>query len=116
MGYDIDKSSRRPVFKYTLGTASVRESFEPQEGGKKLSHTFNVTPGQEKEIWCRVVEGENITKLPNGLYAVNDKQFLVELPAKVTPLIRTTAQNTKELLLPVKAKNNVAVVAYSIVW
>jgi hypothetical protein len=115
-GYDIDKTSQRPVFKYSLGTASVRESFEPQDNGRKLSHSFTVTPGQEKEIWCKVAEGSTITKLPNGLYAVNDKQFLIELPAKVTPLIRSTAQQTKELLLPVKARDNVAIVNYSIIW
>ncbi len=116
LGYDLDKISQRPVFKYTLGAASIRESFEPQEGGKKLSHTFTIVPGGEKEIWCRVVEGNDITKLPNGLYAVNNKQFLVELPDKANPLIRNTAQNTKELLLPVKAKDNKATVNYSIIW
>ncbi len=56
IGYDVDKSTRRPVFKYMLGTASVRESFEPQDGGRKLSHSFTVTPGQEKEIWCKIAE------------------------------------------------------------
>jgi hypothetical protein len=116
LGYDIDKVSRRPVFKYNLGTASVRESFEPQEGGRKLSHSFMVNPGQEKEIWCKVAEGSAITRLPNGLYAINDKQFLVELPAKAKPLIRSTAQNTKELLLPVTGRDNAGTVTYSIVW
>jgi hypothetical protein len=116
VGYDIDKASHRPVFKYTLGTASIKESFEPQDGGRKLSHSFQVTPGQEKEIWCRVAEGSTITKLPNGLYAINDKEFLVELPAKAKPVIRNTSQNTKELLLPVTAENKAGSVTYSIVW
>jgi hypothetical protein len=116
LGYDVDQVGR-PVFKYTLGTATVRESIESEEGGKKLAHSFTVTPGQETaEIWCKVAEGNQITKLPNGLYAVNDKEYLIELPKRVKPVIRTTARNTTELLLPVKARNDVAAVKYSLVW
>jgi hypothetical protein len=115
-GYDVTKAGR-PVFKYTLGGASVREALEPEDSGRKLAHTFTVNPGQEKqEIWCRVAEGSEITKLPNGLYAVNGKQYYIELPGKVKPVIRSTSQNTKEMLLPIKAKDNAGVVKYSIVW
>lgn len=116
LGYDVTKAGR-PVFKYALGAASVRETFEAEDNGKKLTHSFTVMPGQEnKEIWCRVAAGANITKLPNGLYAVNDKQYFVELPGKVKPVIRNSDQNTKELLLPVKIKDKVGTVKYSIVW
>ncbi len=112
LGYDITKAGR-PVFKYALGAATVRESVEPEDGGKKLMHSFTVTPGGEtKEVWCRVAEGSDITKQPNGLYSVNDKQYFIELSGNEEPIIRNTAQNTKELLLPVKA----GVVKYAIVW
>ncbi|MDB5262972.1 MAG: hypothetical protein JWQ14_2253 [Adhaeribacter sp.] len=115
-GYDVTKVGR-PVFKYSLGAASVQESMVPADSGRRLSHTLTVRPGSEtKEIWCRVAEGSNITKLPNGLYAINDKQYYIELTGKVKPVIRSTSQNTKEMLLPVKAKDNVGVVKYSIVW
>ena len=116
LGYEVDKSGR-PTFKYTLGGASVREVFEVSEEGRKLVHSLTVVPGQEQEaLWCRVAEGSEIKKLPNGLYAINDMEYLVELPRRVKPIIRNTAQNRKELLLPVKAKNSSAVVQYSIVW
>ncbi|NDU99026.1 3-keto-disaccharide hydrolase [Spirosoma terrae] len=118
LGYDIDPSGR-PIFKYTLGNASVRESFAATDEGRKLSHTFTITPGQEtQEIWCRVASGNDIVEQPNGLYAINNKQYFIELPlkGKEKPFIRTTAQNTKELLLPVKATNNTGTLTYSIVW
>ncbi|MBC7920203.1 MAG: DUF1080 domain-containing protein [Ferruginibacter sp.] len=115
LGYEV--KAGRPVFKYALGAAQVRESLRPEEGGRKLAHSFTVNPGGEtKSVWCRVAEGSNITKLPNGLYAVGDQQYFVELPDNEEPVIRNTAQNTKELLLPVKAKNNVGTVTYSIIW
>jgi hypothetical protein len=119
LGYDVDKSGR-PVFKYSLGGAQVRESFAAEEDGHKLSHTFTVTPAAAGstagDIWCRVAEGSDITQLPNGLYAINDKQYFIELPGKEKPLIRDTAQKTKELLLPVKATNNGGTVTYSLIW
>ncbi len=116
LGYDVDKAGR-PVFKYTLGGAGVRESLASTDGGKKLAHSFTVTPGAEtKEIWCRVAEGKDITLLPNGLYAINDRQYFIELPGAEKPVIRNTTKNTKEMLLPVKATNKVGVVTYSIVW
>ena len=116
LGFDLDENDR-PIFKYTLGDASVRESFEMEENGKKLSHSFKVVPGPEKKpIWCRIAEGSDIIKLPDGMYAVNDKQYFVELPAELNPVIRATSQNTEELLLPVEAKDQAASIKYSIVW
>ncbi|WP_345162077.1 family 16 glycoside hydrolase [Pontibacter saemangeumensis] len=116
LGYEVDKSGR-PAFKYNLGKASVREEFEVSEEGRKLVHTLTVVPGQEQgEMWCRVAEGSEIKELPNGLYAINDKEYLIELPRRAKPVIRNTGQNRKELLLPVKAKNGSAEVAYNIVW
>ncbi|WP_080239577.1 3-keto-disaccharide hydrolase [Spirosoma rigui] len=119
LGYDVDKNGR-PVFKYTLGGAQVRESFAAEEEGHKLSHTFTITPAatgsSAGEIWCRVAEGSDITQLPNGLYAINDKQYFIELPGKEKPVIRDTAQKTRELLLPVKASANGGTVTYSLIW
>ncbi len=116
LGYDVDKNER-PTFKYALGGASVREAFLVSEDGRKLSHSLTIVPGQEQgELWCRVAEGSEIVKLPNGLYAINDKEYMIELPRRVKPVIRTSAHNRKELLLPVKAKNSTAVIQYNIVW
>ena len=116
LGYDVTLAGR-PVFKYALGGASVRETVEPEDNGRKLTHSFVVMPGQEKnQIWCRVAEGTNITKMPNGLYAINNKEYFIQLTGKEKPVIRTTAQNTQEMLLPVKAKDNVGTVKYAIIW
>lgn len=114
LGYDVDKAGR-PIFKYTLGTANVRESLASTDEGRKLAHTFTVTPNTQ-DMWCRLAEGSDIIEMPNGLYAVNDKQYFIELPGKEKPVIRTTAKNTKELLLPIKAGTNSGTLTYSIVW
>jgi hypothetical protein len=119
LGYDIDPTGR-PVFKYTLGGTAVRESFTAEDGGRKLTHSFAVTPGKSESsqpsgnLWCRVAEGSDIVALPNGLYAVNDRQYFVNLPGNQKPVIRSTSRNTKEMLLPVAG--NTGTVTYSIVW
>jgi hypothetical protein len=115
-GYDVSKTGR-PVFKYALGGAHVRESLEPEDNGRKLTHSFAVTPGAEtRTIWCRLAAGTDITRLDNGLYSVNGKQYFIQLSGKEKPVIRTTAQQTQELLLPVKTGGKAAQVKYSIVW
>jgi len=116
LGYDVTPAGR-PVFKCALGGASVRETVVPEDNGRKLTHSFVIMPGQEKnQIWCRVAEGTTITKMPNGLYAVNDKEYFIQLTRKEKPVIRATAQNTQEMLLPVKVKNEVGTVKYAIIW
>jgi hypothetical protein len=114
VGYDINKEGR-PVIKYTSGKTEVRDFFETSEAGNKLSHTLNIKSEGGKELWCLVAEGNTITKLPNGLYAV-DKEFLIELPDKQEPILRKTAGNKTEMLLPVKMKDNAGTVTYSFVW
>ncbi|SOD90350.1 family 16 glycoside hydrolase [Spirosoma fluviale] len=114
LGYDVDAAGR-PVFKYALGTAQVRESFASTDEGRKLLHSFTVTSAPQ-DIWCRVAEGHAISQLPNGLYAINDKQYFIELPKNGKPIIRTTATNTKELLLPIKSTSGASAVTYSIIW
>jgi hypothetical protein len=114
-GYEIDKSGH-PVIKYSIGKTQVRELLTAENSGKQLTHTITVVSSDSDEVWCHVAQGRDITKLPNGLYAVNDKQYFVQFPEKVEPLIRKAPDNTIELLLPVKTKNSNASVKYSIIW
>ncbi len=113
LGYDIDKTGR-PVFKYTLGSASVRESFAAEDSGRQLTHSFTITQPSNTPVnlWCRAAEGSAISLLTNGLYAINDNQYFIRLPSGQKPLIRITAQNRQEMLLPVNAGS----ITYSIVW
>jgi hypothetical protein len=85
LGYDVDPAGR-PVFKYNLGTATVRESFTPEDGGRKLAHAFAVTPGTETgEVWCRVAEGSDITPCPKGCTPSTTSSTSLNCPPRKNP-------------------------------
>jgi Domain of Unknown Function (DUF1080) len=113
LGYDVNKSGR-PVFKYVIENAEIRDLFESGDDGKKLSHTLTIA-NLTRDAWCKVAEGTDVVKQPNGLYAIGNKQYFIQLPDKSDPLIRKTSRNTVELLLPVR-KGNSGEVKYSIIW
>jgi len=114
IGYDISKTGH-PVIKYALGDTQVKEMFRGQESGKKLSRTLTVVSSRPDEVWCLIAEGSSITKLPNGLYAIGDKQYLIQLPDKRKPTIRR-GPDAMELLLPIDAKDGIASLEYFIIW
>jgi hypothetical protein len=108
-GYSLDNAGR-PTFKYTLGTAEVREQLVPEANGQQLKHQFTVT-GNSNNIWCRVATGK-IKALTKDLYSINDKQFLVSFAgAKARPVIRTVGAQ-QELVVPVQDNQ----VSYTLIW
>lgn len=115
IGYDIG-SSGHPVIKYSIDKIQVRESLAIEESGQKLSHTIDVTSPGGVEIWSRIAEGSTITRLPNGLYAINDKEFYIQLPDKTETFTRKTSGNDMELLVPLKLKDNSGSIKYNIIW
>ena len=114
LGYDIS-SNGHPIIKYTVGDLQVNESLQVEDG-QKLSHTVSVSSPSTSEVWSRIAEGSTITKLPNGLYAVNDKEYYIQIPDKSEALIRKVTANTMELLVPLRLKDKKASFIYSIIW
>jgi hypothetical protein len=114
IGYDISKTGH-PIFKYSIDRAQVTESFTAEDSGHKLSHVITVR-STEREAWSRIAEGVNIVKLPNGLYAINDKSYFIQLPDKTEPYIRKTSGQSMELLVPITAKDGTGSFKYSIIW
>jgi hypothetical protein len=112
-GYDISKSGH-PIVKYSIGESQITESITAEDSGKRLSHNIAVV-SSAAEVWCRIASADAIVKLPNGLYAINDKEYLIQLPDKAEPLIRTIGGKS-ELLLPINVKATKGALKYSIIW
>lgn len=115
-GYSMKKNGE-PIIHYTLGGKEINETFEVADGGKKLTHIIQTNPvDQPENAWVMVASGSSIEKLPNGLYAVADKSYYIELMGKESPLIRQAKDGTTEMLLPVNGKGSSGLVKYSLVW
>jgi hypothetical protein len=115
MGYDVNNTGH-PIIKYSVGDLQVRESLAVEDAGQRLSHTVSVSSAAAGEVWSMLAEGSTISRLPNGLYAINGKEYYIQIPDKSEPLIRKGSGNTMELLLPIKLKNNSGSLKYSIIW
>ncbi|WP_192350223.1 DUF1080 domain-containing protein [Algoriphagus sp. Y33] len=115
-GYELKKDGV-PIINYEMKGVGIRETFDTRDSGKKLVHTLNLTTdGDILQIYCLVAQGSTIDKLPNGLYAIDDKSYYIELEGKESPIVRNSPDGSKELILPVKWKDRMGVVTYSIVW
>ncbi|WP_082632292.1 3-keto-disaccharide hydrolase [Algoriphagus resistens] len=115
-GYSLKKDGA-PIISYKMADVSIQETFDTKDSGKKLVHTLSmVTDNEAQQIFCLVAQGSAIERLPNGLYAIDDKSYYIEFEGKESPSVRNAADGSKELVLPVKLKDKVGVVTYSIVW
>ncbi|MDR7130726.1 hypothetical protein J2X69_003083 [Algoriphagus sp. 4150] len=115
-GYKLKKGGA-PIIDYKMPGVRISETFDTRDSGKKLVHTLNLTAdGDPQQIYCLVAQGSTIDKLPNGLYAIDDKSYYIEFGGKEAPIVRDSADGSKELILPVKWKDRTGVVTYSIVW
>ncbi len=115
-GYEL-KNDGAPIITYKMPGVSFKETFVTKESGRKLVHTLTlVSDNDSSQIYCLVAQGATIEKLPNGLYAIDDKSYYIEFEGKESPLVRNSVDGLKELVLPVNLKNKSGVITYSIVW
>ncbi|WP_439489426.1 3-keto-disaccharide hydrolase [Algoriphagus sp.] len=116
-GYELKKDGA-PIISYKMPGLTIKETLDTQDAGRKLQHTVQVmAENSGEEVYVLLTQGSRIEKLPNGLYAIGDKAYYIELAGKkVSPIIRDSADGSQELILPVKLVGNSGVVTYSIVW
>ena len=109
-GYEIEEATRRPIFKYTYQGMEVEDKVYPTENNRTITHELSIkNRGSKAGLHYKLGEGQNITQLPGGLYAINDKQYYIKVDG-VTPIIREV-NGIKEIIVPVDSS-----VKYSIIW
>lgn len=109
-GYELDEAGV-PTFKYIFNGVSINDK-AVSEDGKMLTRKISIDGiDAPKDLFARVADGSDIVDLGNGLYAVNDFTYYVQLDKGVKPVIRSSAKG-KEMLLPVKG----TAAQYSLIW
>lgn len=83
----------------------------PDPEGSFLTRTLTFTDGAPaNDVYLKLAEGNTITPMPNGTYAV-DQQFYIRVPDAQSVTIRTVGQQ-QELVASLSASS----FAYSIIW
>jgi hypothetical protein len=112
-GYELDADGI-PTFKYNYDGILINDK-ATSEDGKNLDRKIWVDGPAPKDLYARVADARDITDLGNGMYAINNFTYYVQLDKSVKPLIRTSAKG-KELLLPLKNTDKGTFVQYSLIW
>jgi hypothetical protein len=112
-GYELDADGV-PTFKYIYDGITINDR-SSSEDGKNLNRKISVDGPAPKDLFVRLADGTDISDLGNGLYAISNFTYYVQLDKAVKPLIRTSAKG-KEMLLPLKNTDKGTFVQYSLIW
>jgi hypothetical protein len=110
-GYSIDESTSRPMFLFSYQGLDIESLVYPDQNNQVMTHEIRIKKGTPKEgLYVKVAEGTSIQPMPDGSYAIDDKQYYVRVSG-ATPVIRTV-NGKKELVVKFAQQP----VKYSIVW
>ena len=113
-GYTLD-STGLPVFNYSLGETQIQDYLYPGKDGSRALHREINFKGNNNYLYCRMAEGNDITLLPDGSYAVDDKSYYLVLDHPEN-MIQRNVGSKKELLWPVDVSGGEASVKYTLIW
>ena len=109
-GYEIDEATSRPEFLYSYDGIEVRDKIYPDDNDRTITHEVTLkNRGTKPGLHYKIAEGKSIIELPNGLYAIDDKQYYVKVFG-TKPVIREI-NGQKELIIAIDSS-----LKYSIIW
>jgi hypothetical protein len=108
-GYILDENGR-PTFKYIYKGVEVTDKTIPDATGKTFKRDISFK-NSISGLYYKLAEGSEISVMPDGSYAINDKEFYIQIISG-KPIIRDQAHGIKELILPVDGSN----ISYLIIW
>lgn len=113
-GYVLD-STGLPVFNYHLGNTQIHDYLYPEKDGNRALHREIRFQGDSRRLYCRLAEGNEITQLPDGSYAIDDKSYylVVDHPENA---VQRNVGGKEELLWPVEVSGGEAMVKYTLIW
>jgi hypothetical protein len=77
-GYQLS-ADRYPIFKYQYNGLDFSESFRPSANAQALERVTTIKNPAGKKFSYRVVQGNEISSLGNGLYAVDGQSYYVRV-------------------------------------
>lgn len=114
--------NRLPLFSYRLDDVRVQDHLSPLEDNSGLKRTINfdlsaTEQTDDKSLYILLASAPSIDKLPNGNYAVNDKNYYIEeVETSGAPAFMRQNRGKQQLILPVPVRSDSFDVSYTIVW
>lgn len=109
-GYSIDEATGRPVFKYLYQGLEVADKVYPSDNNRMITHEVVIkNRGTKTGLYYKLAEGSSIIPMPDGSYAVDDKQYYIK---PTSPVTVRDVNGKKELVTTVDGST----VNYSIIW
>jgi hypothetical protein len=110
-GYRIEEETNRPVFRFTYQDLDVEDKVFPDDKNRVITHEISISKGTPKDgLYYKLAEGSSITQLPDGTYAINDKEYYIRTIEGAKASIREV-NGKKELIVPITQS-----LKYSIIW
>jgi hypothetical protein len=98
------------VFKYIYQGLEVEDKVSPEDQNRVIKHEVTIkNRGTKTGLYYKLAEGSSIIAMPDGSYAIDDKQYYIKSASAVT--IRDVG-GKKELISTVDGSN----ISYSIIW
>lgn len=108
-GYILDENDQ-PTFRYEIFGSSVSDAIRVKDG-KLFDRTITIQhPAQN--LMARIADGKNIVKVADGLYAINDKSYYIQLPPSAGATIQNNADGQQELVVSAAS----GTVSYSLIF
>lgn len=110
-GYAIDESTGRPIFLINYRDLQLEDRVFPDENNTVITHSIALKKGTATEgLYYKLAEGASIDQMADGMFAVNDKEYYIKVPASAKPFIREV--NGKKELVALFGQS----LQYSIIW
>lgn len=115
-GYDLNTRGE-PIFQYTVGPVKVRDHIHISNRHKTLKRTLRFTTrgGNGQTVWYHMATAPTIEQVADGLYAIDDKTYFIEIDKHKNPEIHQKG-NQQVLLVPLQVKSESEHLTYSIIW
>jgi hypothetical protein len=117
-GYSVDAQGR-PTFRYLMQGTTVQDQLLPGDDNRLLTRQLQLKNNGQTTgtLYCLLASGNRITQVSDGVYAINDKAYYLELEGakEAKPVIRQS-KNRQELLVPVSWKDGQSAIRYRMIW